>query len=38
MQKVIIGIDPGKGGGLAVSVGGVITEFHKYPTTQQDLY
>jgi hypothetical protein len=38
MQKVIIGIDPGKGGGLAVSVDGVITEFHKYPTTQQDLY
>ncbi len=38
MQKIIIGIDPGKGGGLAVSVGGVITEFHKYPTTQQDLY
>ena len=38
MKKIIIGIDPGKSGGLAVSVGGVITEFHKYPTTQQDLY
>ena len=38
MQKVIIGIDPGKGGGIAVSVKGVITEFHKYPTTQLDLY
>jgi hypothetical protein len=38
MKKIIIGIDPGKGGGLAVSVNGVITEFHKYPTTQQDLY
>lgn len=38
MKKIIIGIDPGKGGGLAVSVDGVITEFHKYPTTQQDLY
>ena len=38
MQNVIIGIDPGKGGGLAVSVKGVIKEFHKYPTTQQDLY
>ena len=38
MQKIIIGIDPGKGGGLAVSVGGIITEFHKYPKTEQELY
>ena len=38
MQKIIIGIDPGKSGGLSVSVGGIITEFHKYPKTEQELY
>lgn len=38
MQKIILGIDPGKGGGIAVSVGGTITEFHKYPKTEQELY
>ena len=29
MQKVIIGIDPGKGGGIAVTAGGKVIEFHK---------
>jgi len=38
MKKVIIGIDPGKGGGIAVVVDGLITEFHKYPKTMKDLY
>tara|TARA_R110000824_G_scaffold11843_3_gene52113 strand:- start:1679 stop:2212 length:534 start_codon:yes stop_codon:yes gene_type:complete len=38
MQKVIIGIDPGKGGGIAVTAGGKVIEFHKYPATMNDLY
>jgi len=37
MNKVIWGIDPGKGGGIAVSVTGMITEYHKYPKTIDEL-
>tara|TARA_R110002074_G_scaffold299085_2_gene470593 strand:- start:222 stop:728 length:507 start_codon:yes stop_codon:yes gene_type:complete len=36
-SNVIWGIDPGKGGGIAVSVYGSITEYHKYPKTIDEL-
>ena len=31
MSKTIIGIDPGKSGGIAVCLNGIILDFKKYP-------
>tara|TARA_R100000008_G_scaffold73237_1_gene51642 strand:+ start:55 stop:561 length:507 start_codon:yes stop_codon:yes gene_type:complete len=33
MSKTIIGIDPGKSGGIAVCLNGIILDFKKYPKT-----
>ena len=38
MSKTILGIDPGKSGGIAVCKRGLIVEFHKYPKTIRDAY
>ena len=38
MSKTILGIDPGKSGGIAVCKRGLIVEFHKYPKTIKDAY
>ena len=38
MSKTILGIDPGKSGGIAVCKRGLIVEFHKYPKTIKDEY
>jgi len=38
MSKTILGVDPGKSGGIAVCKRGLIVEFHKYPKTIRDLY
>jgi len=36
-MKTIIGIDPGKSGGIAVCKGGLIVDFQKYPDTLGEL-
>ena len=38
MSKTILGVDPGKSGGISVCKRGLIVEFHKYPKTIRDLY
>ena len=38
MSKTILGIDPGKSGGIAVCKRGLIVEFHKYPKTIREVY
>jgi hypothetical protein len=34
---IVVGIDPGAGGGMAVLVGGTLTSFGKMPATEGDL-
>ena len=38
MSKTILGIDPGKSGGISVCKRGLIVEFHKYPKTIREVY